>query len=148
MNNTALRSVLFGAGFWFGGVVAAAVDIYIFDHFETKWGRGWSLQVTMYGMVLLALGAAAIFGMGQVWLGRRFALRSRRFHGRVVVVLIGLAFSMLFVSFGNLLTRSIDTESIFHPIALWSFFILGALASASVLASRDQAGNNGLGTSK
>lgn len=142
MNITVLRSVLFGAGFWFGGVVAAAIDIYVFDHFETKWSRGWNLQVTMYGMVLLALAAAVLFGLGRVWLGKRFALRSVRFHGRVVVVASGLAFSMAFVTLGNVLTRSIDIESAFHPIALWSFFLLGSLAWGGVLPSRDQAGRS------
>jgi hypothetical protein len=148
MNNTALRSVLFGAGFWFGGVVAAAIDIYVFDHFETKWSRGWNLQVTMYGMILLALAAATLFALGRVWLGKRFALRSARLHGRVVVVATGIAFSMVFVTFGNLLTRSIDTESMLHPLALWSFFILGSLASGGALPSREQAGNSAVGASE
>jgi len=76
MNTIGLRCLLLGAGHSCGGFIAAAIDTYVFDHFESKWGRAWSLQVTGYALVVFALAEAILFGLGQVWLGKRFQPRS------------------------------------------------------------------------
>ena len=133
MNVVAQRSVVFGAGFWLGGTVASAIDIYFFDHFELKWGRGWSLQVTAYLLAALAVLAAILYAVGQTWRALRF---SKGMHfSRPAVLVAALLFGAIFILLERVLALVVDRESLVNPVVAWAYVLVGALFLGSLTRS-------------
>ena len=123
MNTIRFRCFLFAAGFWLGGFAASAIDVYFFDHFEPKWGRDGSLDMSATLLVPLALAAAVPFGIGQLWLARRFQRRLARSCLPLAVFAAAAAFSSFFVVLGYSLEHLVSRESL-HLVLLWSYFTL------------------------
>jgi hypothetical protein len=133
MHPWARSSLFFAAGFWTALVVIGAVAIYGFGYFETKWGRGPSLQVHIW---IATLGAVvSLFPAG---FGFRLGTKGGTAPGPLLAATCGAAVVLLFWVIGLLLPDRIMPGAL--TLLLIVFAAFGTACIASVVKNRLAAG--------